>query len=488
MNHFSKTNQNKRYYTLDYYYKSIFNQKICKISLNAGFSCPNIDGKVGKHGCIYCSLSGSGEFAGNPKDDLIKQIKDGKKMMLHKWPESKFIGYFQAHTNTYAPINILKEKYETVLKQKDIVGLSIATRCDAIDKECLNYLEELNQRTFLTVELGLQTIHESTSTYINRCHTLSCFEQMVLEFKKRNISVVVHIINGLPYETKEMMIETIQYLNKLPIDGIKIHMLYILKNTILAKRYEKEKFSILSKDEYVDIVCDQIEHLRDDIVIHRITADPIEEELIEPTWLLKKFSILNDIDKELKKRDTYQGFQSSILNYVRRSLDFHIKKNDLVIDATIGNGKDTEYLCQLAYEGMVFGFDIQQEAIKNTKTRLKDYQNFRLFHESHEYMDKVLENYRGKISLILFNLGYLPKGDKTKTTMVSSTLKAIENGLTLLNKKGVILVTIYPGHTEGLQESKGIQKWIQTHSNYCIKEYHNTVKENAPYLIEIKKV
>ncbi len=304
---FIYTNSNKRYHTLDYFYKNKFNSKVCKISLNAGFTCPNIDGTVGRGGCIYCSKLGSGDYAGDEKDDLITQFNSIKKVMTNKWPNSKFIGYFQAHTNTYAPLNVLKDKYELILNQENVIGLSIATRADSITDECLEYLSKLNKKTFLTIELGLQTIHESTSKYINRCHTLKCFEDMVKKLRERNINVVVHIINGLPYETKEMMLETVKYLNNLDIQGIKIHMLSILKNTKLALLYKEENFKTLSRDEYIDIVCDQLELLRPEIVIHRITGDPKISDLIEPDWLCKKVTILNDIDKEMVRRNSYQG-------------------------------------------------------------------------------------------------------------------------------------------------------------------------------------
>jgi radical SAM protein (TIGR01212 family) len=307
MSTFEFGENNKRYHTLDYFYKHKFNSKVCKISLNAGFTCPNIDGTKGTGGCIYCSKLGSGDFAGNQNLDLVSQFNEVKDIMNKKWQDAKYIGYFQAHTNTYAPLPILKEKYETILNLENVVGLSIATRADAITEECLDYLEELNKKTYLTIELGLQTIHEQTAKLINRCHTLECFEQMVYQLHKRNIPIVVHIMNGLPYETKEMMIETIKYINTLPIQGVKIHMLHILKDTELEKLYLEKHFPILSKKEYVDIVCDQLEYLDKHIVIHRITGDPKIEDLIEPTWLIKKFTVLNEIDKELKRRDSYQG-------------------------------------------------------------------------------------------------------------------------------------------------------------------------------------
>jgi radical SAM protein (TIGR01212 family) len=285
---------------------------VFKVSLNAGLSCPNIDGTVGKGGCIYCSNSGSGEFAGNKNDDIITQFNEIKKMMLKKWPNAKYIGYFQAHTNTYAPVETLKKLYEPILQQENVVGLNIATRPDAISDECLKYLEELNKKTYLTIELGLQTIHKKTTKIINRCHTLECFENMVKKLRKKNINVVVHIINGLPYETKEDMIKTAKYLNKLDIQGIKIHMLSVIKNTKLEKLYQLKPFHILTEEEYIDIVINQLENLRPEIVINRITGDPKLDDLIQPTWLVKKFCVLNNIDKEMVKRNTYQGKISNV--------------------------------------------------------------------------------------------------------------------------------------------------------------------------------
>ncbi|MBQ3020724.1 MAG: TIGR01212 family radical SAM protein [Bacilli bacterium] len=304
---FKNTIDNKRYYTLNCFYKNKFNCKVCKISLNAGFSCPNIDGTVGYGGCIFCSKLGSGDFAGDKSLDLVSQFNQVKDMMNKKWPDTKYIGYFQANTNTYAEVETLKNYYETILNLDNVVGLNIATRPDAISDEILDYLSELNKKTFLTVELGLQSIHDKTLKYINRGHNLKCFVDCFKKLKNHNINVVVHIINGLPYETKDMMIETVKYLNDLGIDGIKIHMLHILKNTKLSQLYEKENFHVLTKEEYIDIVINQLEHLNEDVVIHRITGDPDIKDLIEPNWLTKKFCVLNDIDKEMVRRNTYQG-------------------------------------------------------------------------------------------------------------------------------------------------------------------------------------
>ena len=301
---FKYTLDNKRYHTLNYYFKNRYGKKTFKVSLNGNFSCPN---KINGKGCIFCSRLGSGDFAGNKEKDLVTQFNEIKTIMENKWPNSYYIGYFQANTNTFAPVNELKEKYETILNLPNVIGLNIATRSDAISKECYEYLEELNKKTNLIVELGLQSIHEKTLKFINRGHDLANFEKAVKELQKRNIETVVHIINGLPGETKQDMIETVKYLNNLNIDGIKIHMLHIIEDTDLYDYYKENPFHILTKEEYIDIVVEQLEHLKPEIVIHRITGDPKKEDLIEPKWLLKKFCVLNDIDKELLKRNTYQG-------------------------------------------------------------------------------------------------------------------------------------------------------------------------------------
>lgn len=482
---FKYTLDNKRYHTLNYYYNKKYGCKVFKVSLNAHFSCPNIDGTKGYGGCIYC-LHGSGDYY-EDNTDLLTQFNEVKEKLHKKWPKAKYIGYFQANTNTYAPLSELKEKYELILKQDNVVGLNIATRPDSISDEVLEYLEELNKRTDLVIELGLQTIHDKTAKLINRGSTLEEFEECLDKLNKRNINVVVHIINGLPYETKEMMIETAKYLSNKKILGIKIHMLHILKNTNLLKLYLKENFHVLTKEEYVDIVCDELEYLNENIVINRITGDPDKDELIEPTWLTKKFGVLNDIDKELAKRNTYQGFNKSILNKVKQLIENNLKPNDIAVDMTIGNGNDTLFLCNTVYNGHVFGFDIQSVAINNTKKLLDENnkKNYTLFNTSHENIDKILNDYTGKISLILFNLGYLPNGDKNITTNHTSTLNALKNSFNMLNNKGIILIVIYP-HKEGKKEEEEILNYLNKNS-IKFNTYHNTDNINAPYLIEIKK-
>jgi len=390
MNQFKYTDHNKRYHTLDYHYRNKFNSKISKISLNAGFTCPNIDGKVGIGGCIYCSNLGSGDFAGKKEDDLVTQFYSIKNVIDKKWKNSKYIGYFQAHTNTYAPLSILKDKYETILNIENVIGLSIATRPDALPNDVLDYLEKLSKQTYLTVELGLQTIHKKTSIFINRCHTLECFEDCVKKLRERNINVVVHIINGLPYETKEMMIETVKYLNTLDIQGIKIHMLHILENTKLGLIYKKHPFKVLDKNEYIDIVCDQLEYLRPEIVIHRITGDPDQDDLIEPSWLDKKLCILNDIDKELERRKTYQGFRLHEENLIHQILHPILKEKDYVVDLT-----------------------------KNYKSLLtKDINN-------KNYLEQLEPNKKGKI-----------------TTIITSSNKGIDTYINYLHQRGFVMILI----------------------------------------------
>ncbi len=482
---FKYTLDNKRYHTLNYYYNKKYGCKVFKVSLNANFSCPNIDGTKGYGGCIYC-LHGSGDYY-KENTDLLTQFNEVKEKLHKKWPKAKYIGYFQANTNTYAKVDELKEKYELILKQDNVIGLNIATRPDSISNEVLNYLSELNKRTNLVIELGLQTIHDNTAKLINRGSTLKEFEDCLDKLNKENIDVVVHIINGLPYETKEMMIETAKYLSNKKILGIKIHMLHILKNTNLLKLYLKENFHVLTKEEYVDIVCDQLEYLNENIVINRITGDPDKDELVEPFWLTKKFGVLNEIDKELKRRNTYQGFNRSILNKVKQLCENNLKPNDIAVDMTCGNGNDTLFLCNLVNKGFVFGFDIQDIAINNTKKLLKEnnLKNYKLFKENHKNINIVLNDYKGKISLILFNLGYLPNGDKKITTDHKSTLYALKNSLDMLNNKGIILIVIYP-HTEGKIEEKEIKSYLKK-EKILYNEYHNTDNKNSPYLIEIKK-
>lgn len=298
---------NKRYHTWNYYLRNTFGEKVFKVSINAGFTCPNIDGTITSGGCTYCSKEGSGDFAGNPKDNLIKQFYDIKEMMHKKWQNAKYIGYFQAYTNTYAPLEVLKEKYETILELDDVIGLSISTRPDCLEDDVVEYLGQLNKRTNLWVELGLQTIHDSTSKIINRGHDYNTFLAGLEKLKSKNIKTVVHIINGLPGEDYEMMMETARAVAKMDVDGIKIHLLHVIKGTPMEKMLEKGMMKLMTQDEYVNLVCDQLEILPENMIVHRLTGDGKRDELVGPLWSLKKWEVLNQIDDTLKARNSYQG-------------------------------------------------------------------------------------------------------------------------------------------------------------------------------------
>lgn len=297
----------KRYHTLNYFLREKFGEKVFKISLDAGFSCPNRDGTISSGGCVFCSERGSGDFAGDRKFSITSQFEEVKSIMKKKWKGDKYIAYFQPYTNTYAPIEILKDKYEEALMQKGVVGLAIATRPDCLDEEVLNLLSEINKKTYLWVELGLQTVNDDIGKIINRGYGLSTFEKALKELRNRNIDVVVHTIFGLPSETKQDMINTIKYLSHKDVQGLKIHLLHLMEGTPLVNIYEKGQLKFLTQEEYIDIVCESIGIIREDIVIHRLTGDSPRDLLIGPKWSLKKWEILNSIDRELESRGIYQG-------------------------------------------------------------------------------------------------------------------------------------------------------------------------------------
>ncbi|WP_326511962.1 TIGR01212 family radical SAM protein [Clostridium intestinale] len=298
---------NKRYLSLNYFLREKFGEKIFKISLDAGFSCPNRDGKISKGGCLFCSERGSGDFAGDRNFSIENQFVDIKNMMANKWKNGKYIAYFQAYTNTYAPIDILKEKYDEALKQKDVVGLAIATRPDCLSEEVLDLLEEINKKVYVWIELGFQTVSDETARLINRGYTLDVFEKALEDLRKRNIDVVVHTIFGLPKENKEDMLNTIRYLADKDIQGIKFHLLHLMKDTPMVKLYEKGMIEFLSKEDYIDLICQSICMLPQNVVVHRLTGDSPRELLIGPMWSLKKWEILNEIDKTMEDNDYYQG-------------------------------------------------------------------------------------------------------------------------------------------------------------------------------------
>jgi len=305
-NEFKYTFDNKRYQTYNFYLKSKFHSKVFKVGLNAGFTCPNRDGSKGKDGCVFCSDFGAGEYAGDIEKELLHQFEEVKTLRHVKWPEAKYVGYFQAFSNTYAEVEHLKKLYEPILKQDNVVGLNISTRPDCFNEEIYDYLEDLSQRTDLWVELGLQSSNENTLRNINRGHTFKEYKEAIKELRSRNIQVCVHIINGLFGESKEDMIQTVLDIRD-DIQAIKIHMLHVMKDTDLANIYQKNNPHILTKEQYIDIVVDQLELLPEEVVIMRLTGDAPKDQLITPEWTLKKVIVLNDIDKEMVKRDTYQG-------------------------------------------------------------------------------------------------------------------------------------------------------------------------------------
>jgi len=298
----------KHYNTLNNYYRQKFNKKVFKIALNAGFTCPNIDGTVASGGCTFCSWMGSGDFAGDKHDPLPVQFEKIKAQMHKKWSDGYYVAYFQANTNTHAPLPKLKEIYEEAASlDPNIVMISIGTRPDSLPQDVVDYLGELNKRIPIQVELGLQTIHQVTSDLINRAHDLPTFDDAVYRLREKNLDVVVHIINGLPGETNEMMLETVKHLNTLPIQGIKIHMLHVMEKTKMGYQYLKNPWHLLTKEEYVDITVEQLLWLRKDIIVHRLTGDAPDEMLIAPDWTRKKFTVTNEIDKKMRRLNLYQG-------------------------------------------------------------------------------------------------------------------------------------------------------------------------------------
>ncbi len=306
-NPYQYTNNHKRYYTLDYYYKTTFGCKIAKIPINAGFTCPNIDGSKGYGGCSFCSTKGSGDFAGHPLDTLKKQWDDGYQMMHHKWPDAQFIAYFQAFSNTYADYEELVNKYNYFLNLKQCFGISIATRADCLNEEIVKYLAQINKIKPIWVEVGLQTIHEKTAHIINRCHDLATFEEGINLLKKYHINTIVHIINGLPQETPEMMLQTAKYVAKLKVAGIKIHLLHVLSDTRLVGQLNNNFLQLLTQEEYIKITVEQLCYLPPDMVIHRLTGDAPFATFIGPVWSKKKTNVINKIDKYMNEHGLYQG-------------------------------------------------------------------------------------------------------------------------------------------------------------------------------------
>ena len=308
-NPFVNSDSNKRYYTYDHYLKKTFGGKCVKIPLNAGFSCPNVDGKCGVGGCIYCSESGSGDFAEPSELPIAEQFERIRKKLSSKWDTQRYIPYFQARTNTYAPLSVLKEKFEAALCLDGVVGMNIATRADCLEDDVVQYLSELSERTVLTVELGLQTIHDETARFINRGHSYSDFLEGYNKLRLANpkINICVHLIFGLPNENEEMMMQTAKEVASLSPDMVKIHLLHVLRGTKLAKIYQSGEYAQLEKDEYVRLVAQALQYFGKDTVIARVTGDGMKDDLLAPLWSLKKVSVINDIDKYLFENNMWQG-------------------------------------------------------------------------------------------------------------------------------------------------------------------------------------
>lgn len=299
--------QEKPYHSIDYELKKRFGEKVYRLSLNGGMTCPNRDGTAGYGGCIFCSAGGSGDFAGNACESIREQIRQQKLLLKNKRPVEKYIAYFQAYTNTYAPIPYLEKIFTEALEEPEIAALSIATRPDCLGAEVLTLLEQLNFQKPVWVELGLQTIHEKTADFIRRGYPLSCFETAVENLRSRGLEVIVHTILGLPGEGEEEILQTMDYLNHRDIQGIKLQLLHILKHTDLARYYDVHPFPVFTMEEYIDLLIRCLEVLSPDITIHRLTGDGPKELLIAPLWSSRKRTVLNTLHREMHLRNTWQG-------------------------------------------------------------------------------------------------------------------------------------------------------------------------------------
>ncbi len=308
-NPFKYSDSNKRYYSYDYYLRQKFGTKIAKLPVDGGFTCPNRDGTKGFGGCIYCSARGSGDFCAGRELTVTEQMKRTRDLMSQKWKNAKYIAYFQAFTNTYAPVEELKAKYEEALAFPDTVGLSIATRADCLEDETVEYLARLAEETFVTIELGLQTVHGETAKLINRGHTFEDFLNGYGKLRKASekINICIHLINGLPHETPEMMLESARQVAKLKPEQLKLHLLHVIKGTRLCEMYERSEFECMTLEGYADTVVRQLEIMPPETVIGRITGDGMGDTLIAPLWSRKKLNVMNTVDKLFYERNTYQG-------------------------------------------------------------------------------------------------------------------------------------------------------------------------------------
>ena len=306
------SNDNKRYQTMNYYFRTKYGKKVAKVPLNAGFTCPNRDGTKGTRGCTFCSEKGSGDSILKFDQDLQTQYEQGLARMRKKWPDCLGFAYFQSYTNTYADLETIKKIYDPFYAREDVLGVCIATRADCLEDEVLQYFSDKAKEKETWIEIGLQSIHKKTIQNLNRCHSTEEVWDALNRIQNTEIKSCVHIINSLPYETKQEMIDTVKELSKHPFDAIKIHMLHLIQNTTMAKEYKESPFPILSLEEYIDVVVQQLEYLPYDCIIERLTGDGIADDLIAPKWTIKKTIVTNEIDKKMARENTWQGKKSRI--------------------------------------------------------------------------------------------------------------------------------------------------------------------------------
>lgn len=524
-NKFIYSNTNKRYHTYDYYLNQKYGEKVAKIALNAGFSCPHI---INNKGCIFCAVHNKDTVLLSPKK-IRMQFQEKKQALAKKWKNPKYIAYFQVGSNTFANLEDLKKIYESVLNTENLVGIDIATRPDCVTQEIAEYLAKLKSRENIdiSVELGLQTCHDKTAQFINRGYTLEVFESAYKILADYNIAVTVHIINSLStfdvagggLETPEMMLETASYianLKPLPL-GVKIHQLYVAENTELYDLYKSGTIQLLTKEEYIHIVIKQLEILPPKIIIMRLTGDPelnFENPSAVPEWVQKKFTVINDIDKLMLTRGTYQGKLSgykymkdksedckvslpannasltNMLSMAKRLLDISIKENGVYADFTMGKGGDILYIKKACPSAKIYGFDIQTQAVEITRSRLEEEncldENIILIHDSHANLKKYISE---ELDGAIFNLGYLPGSDKSVTTQTDSTFSCLTDALEFLKIDGVIVVSVYPGHDEGAKEGEKILEFaknIDRQEYDCL--YHRLINiPEAPFIIAFQK-
>ena len=528
-NEFIYSNNYKRYHSYDYYLKKKYDGKVTRIALNAGFSCPHIAINSGS-GCIFCAVHNKKANLLSP-EQIRSQFHKKKQSLAKKWKDTKYIAYFQTGSNTFASLDDLKRVFGSVLPSPigdeelniPLVGIDIATRPDCITREIVEYLANLKETVDVSVELGLQTVRDDTARFINRGYTLETFERAYKILAEYNIPVTLHIINSLPNETHEMMLETARYianLNPLPF-GVKIHQLYVADGTQLYDFYNAGEVKLLSKEEYIDIVVSQLEILPPKVVIMRLTGDPelTPNETAIPEWVAKKFSVINDIDKRMVSKGTYQGRLSgceyindthtesahsrpketdyrnrasltNMLSMAKRLLDISIRENGVYADFTMGKGGDVLYIKKSCPSAKIYAFDIQSEAVQITKKRLQDEkcfdENIILINDSHANLRNYISE---ELDGAIFNLGYLPGSDKSVTTQTDSTFACLTAALDILKPGGVIVVSVYPGHEEGVHEG---DKILEFAANLEKKEYdclyHRLINiPEAPFIVAFQK-